>query len=272
MGLRFVFDNAADVAQISGASVPLMPVSNLQREGRAVRWRHSGTSAQITLMWPTAAPEYINAIALIGSNLSEQSTWRIRAWRGGVQTYDSGTQAAVPPLGLGEMEWAIQPLAVTSYWLRSRLSVVWPEEFSADTLLIELDDPTNSDGFLQASRLVCGLSWSPQFGEDWGGSWRMVYEGRRERMESGDPLIELSSSYRVLSLSLPAVDLRARNVISEVYRRIGPAKPFLVSLMPTATDKMQESDYTIWGLLPMEMANRYQSYQRWATSIDIEEA
>lgn len=272
MGLRFVFDNAADAAQISGASVPLMPISNLQREGRAVRWRQNGTSAQITLMWPTATPEYIDAIALIGSNLSEESTWRIRAWRGGVETYDSGPQAAVPPQGIGEMEWGTQPLAVTSYWMRSRLSVMWPEMFSCDTLLIELDDPKNQDGYLQASRLVCGLFWAPTFGEDWGGSWRMVYEGRRERMESGDPLVELSSSYRVLSLSLPAVDLRARNALSEVYRRIGPAKPFLLSLMPEATDRMQESDYTIWGLLPMELANRYASYQRWATTIDIEEA
>lgn len=267
--LRFVVDNAADRAALSGDGVDAMPLQNLQRDGRFVLWRSAGTHAQITCQF--AALEYLSCIALIGSNLTEQSRWRVQAWRDADQVFDSDWQLAVPPQPLGSVAWGVIPLGISAFFLRSRLSMMWPEVFGATRVQIDLDDPLNTDGFLTASRLVAGLYWSPSVGDEFGGSWRWVNTGKRERLESGDVLTESGACYRVLTVSLPLMSASDRSVLADFMRRIG-SKPCLLSLMPEALDTVQAADYTLWGVLPMSWESRYPSYQRWATTFDFEEA
>lgn len=267
--VRFVVDNAADRATLTAASVATLTASNLQQEGRTVKWRTDNTTATIHATWPL--PEFFNCVALIGNNLSEEALWRISAQYLGKTVLDSDWLPAVPPQTLSDMRWGHDVLGVSAFYGNSRLSLFWPDSVAADALTIEIKDPTNPNGFIEASRLVVGLWWEPECNQDWGGSWKLVQNGRRERLESGDVITEPGASYRVLSLSLPMLSVQDRNALSDMQRRIGN-RPFLLSLMPAANDRMQEADYSIWGVFPLSYDERYARYQRWSTTLEIEEA
>lgn len=267
--LRFVVDNAADRAVLSGEASSALPLSNLQRDGRSVLWASTSKDLTLTVQWPSL--EYLSCIALVGSNLTEQALWRVQAWRGVDEVFDSDWLPAVPPMALGELDWGVNPLGVSAFYARSRLSILWPEIFGADRLTIALKDPSNKDGCLMASRLVAGLHWSPSVNEDFGGAWQWNNTGKRERLESGDVLTEPGACYRVLTVSLPLLSSHDRSVLSDMIRRIG-SKPCLLSLMPKASDALQESDHTLWGVFPLSWGTRYPSFQRWSSTFDFEEA
>lgn len=267
--VRFVVDNAADRAVLSAQSITTSTVQNLQREGRTTKWRTDKTTATIRATWPL--PEFFNCVALIGNNLSEEALWRISAEYLGNTVLDSGWLHAVPPQTLSEMRWGHDILGVSAFYRTGRMSLYWPDSVTADALTIEIKDPTNTDLCIEATRLVVGLWWSPEFNHDWNGSWKMIRTGKRERLESGDVVTEPGPSYRVLSLSLPFLSTQDRNALSDMQRRIGN-QPFLLSLMPAANDRMQEADYSIWGVFPLSYDERYTRYQRWSTTLEIEEA
>ncbi len=271
--VRFYPDNAADRAVLTGPAVAGMPLANLKADNR-LPWRAASTSATLALAWPQ--PEFIDGVALAHSTLSDGATWRLVGRLAGAVVFDSGVTAALPPQGLGEFVWGLDPLNVNANTYNApprALAFCWlPAAVQVDQLEIYLADPGLSLGVIQAVRLIAGLSWQPEANPDWGVEVKVVDSGRRERTGDGGLVREAAPLAREMRLSLPTLTTLDRNTLfNQVFRR-NTGRPMLVAAMTQAVDAMQDADHAMWGMLAAENGASNFAYQRWSSSIVVQEA
>ena len=110
--VRFYPDNAADRAVLTGPAEAAMPLSALRVDDRSTRWRAAAASVALQLSW--AAPEWIDCVALAHSSLSDSATWRLVGRLAGAVVFDTGAAPALPPQGLGEFVWGLDPMNVNA--------------------------------------------------------------------------------------------------------------------------------------------------------------
>ena len=84
------------------------------------------------------------------------------------------------------------------------LALRWfAEPVRVDQLEVYLTDPVR--GFVQASRLIAGLSWQPAYNPDWGVDLKQVELGKRERLGDGGLMAEAAPMVKELRLALPVL-------------------------------------------------------------------
>lgn len=272
--VRFYPDNAADRAVLTGPAVASMPLSNLQTDRRDDKWRVVATDATLTLDW--AQPEFIDGVALAHSTLSDGATWRLVGRLAGAVVFDTGVTAALPPQGLDEFVWGLDPLNVNANTYNApprALAFHWlADVVKVDHLEIHLSDPDHPRGVIQAVRLIAGLSWQPAYNPDWGVDVRLIELGKRERTGDGGFDCEWAPVVREIRLSLPVLPTIDRNTLfNQVFRR-NSGRPILVAAMAQAVDAMQDADHAIWGRLVAENGAKNFAWQHWAADIVVQEA
>ena len=270
--VRFYPDNAADRAALTGPAVAAMPLSALRVDDRSTRWRAAAASVALQLSW--AAPEWIDGVALVHSSLSDSATWRLVGRLAGAVVFDTGAAPALPPQGLGKFVWGLDPMNVNANTYNApsnALALRWlAEPVRVDRLEIYFADPAR--GFVQASRLIAGLSWQPAYNPDWGVELKQVELGKRERLGDGGLMAEAAPMVKELRLALPVLPTIDRNTLfNQVFRRCA-GKPLLVAAMSQADDSMQDADHALWGYLPTEKSAKNFAHQVWAGEIVVQEA
>ena len=65
-------------------------------------------------------------------------------------------------------------------------------------LRLELEDPSNPDGYLQAGRLVAGPAWQPRVNLQYGWSIEQVDDSRTVRSRGGQSYVDVQPKYRRL--------------------------------------------------------------------------
>jgi hypothetical protein len=272
--LRIVSRNLVDgdLATVVASSA-VLPASNLYDPDRTTIWRAAGTSATLTVS-VVSGSLWVDTVALMTSNLTSSATWRIQRYDGATLLADSGSQLACQPVPLGALRWGRQPLGVNGFAFGlAAQSVYWaPSAARVTQVVITIDDPTNTAGYIEGSRLVVGERWTPSNNFNWGAVLTPDSLTQQRRYESGALRSIKGARFRRLSLSLANMTPDDRAVFSQLQQLVGTDRDFLICAYPeSGADVFKEADYTMLGKFPRASGITSSTFGRFAAPIEVEE-
>lgn len=272
--LRLVPANAADTAVIvasNQASADTGPAW-LQTVGRTDVWRAAGTSATLTATLASPITP-VQCVALPVCNLSSAATIRARVLSGAVVRFDSGTRLACPPLAFDKFDWGFAPLGVNAFSFgMAPQAVIWlPQRVAASSVVIDIADPYNPAGYVEAARLVIGDVWSPTYNFSNGNTLTWASQSKPGRAEDGTLRTEVGASMRKLALSLDAMTADDRRRFSEIAQHLGTRRDFLLCACPQA-EQDRAADYTMMAKFSRDPASVSRFIGFFQSAIEIEEA
>lgn len=154
----------SDAATLSADSeITTLPASNLQNMQPKRKWRTTGLTPYLLLDLGTSPPA-ANAMALIGHNLTGAATIRVR----GKATSDVTTSPTVDTTAVSA--WPASGKPSDLYWPHYLSWVAWSNDVALRYWRIDIADAGNTDGYLQAGRLIFGRVWRPTVNFDLGGT------------------------------------------------------------------------------------------------------
>lgn len=280
--LRIIFDNAADRGSlIASSQAGALVAENLRNEKKTYLWRGTTLTESLNLIWPTAEP--IGGIVLAFNNFTPNATMRARGWANvndEIPRFDTGVKLCQPMPTLKYMS-LLNPIGENAYtpggiqqtsFGAGGYGVLWvPSMLSVRRLLIEISDPTNPAGYIEASRLVVGRFWQPQYNFDFGHGITYHDGGKAQRSEGGEIRNEQGAKWRSMNLSLSYLDPVDRANFIRIARTHGTTKPLFVSAFPENEDRNLEQVYQLWGQFADKHTIRNPRNALFATQIQIEE-
>ena len=272
--LRIIYNNEVDKATVVASSTAGgLVASNLKLDVKSTIWRSTTLTPTLTFTWTAAT--IVAGFALAFTNLTPSSTIRVRGYTEEVDivpVFDTGAVAAVPST-LSSVLWGQGPLGVNSYaYGGGSTASLWWAATPIKKMVVDIDDSTNQQGFVEASRAIAGPYWSPVYNVQHG-ALRISAEdtSKHDRTDAGDLLTDRGVLYKAISLDLslmPAVD---RNIVWQILRGNSMAKPVFLSVTPESDDPSEEQMYTIYGKLTKGSALTYQMYNQSSVPLNIEE-
>lgn len=149
---------------------------------------------------------------------------------------------------------------------------LWLPPTPAVGLAVDIADPNNLQGYIEASRLVAGNYWSPRVNPDWGSASETPLDfSKNFRKESGDLVSNRSARSRKMNFTLSTMQASDRTALASVIRANGITYPFLVSLFPDDTDPALERDHMIWGNLTALSAMTITCWNGFTKALEFEE-
>ncbi|KQQ31983.1 hypothetical protein ASF61_16745 [Duganella sp. Leaf126] len=279
--LRIIYDNAIDRAVLTASSQAggLGP-ANLQRDERSAVLRAEGTGVAIFATWPT--PELIACVAPIRSNMNSSARMRVRGYdRAGDSTpvLDTGVMMPCPEAPLGASPIGYLPPGWNGYqwggvntWARGGGSdgVAWFEPVSVRQLVIELSSVDNPDGYIELSRLVAGMYWSPEYNASYGASATSVDTSESYRTAAGAAKNNVGTRHRQLSLNLEFLTGADSARLARIVDECGTVRPLLFSLFPENADPVLEQQHMLYGRIANIEAISAPSFGIYSTPLQIE--
>jgi len=274
--------NRADEAVLTtGSEEPGLPVTNLQDRQITRPWRTASVDPQDT--WIEAAfgaNRTVGAVALVRHNLTQDSTWRVRAGDDptfAVVKYDSGWLEVWPGVEeFGTQPWGIYqwggllPQEVAEQITLSAYHLL-PQQVVATHLRIDLADATNATGYLQAGRLVAGPSYQPSKNMSWG--WSIGFEDPStvSKSRGGQTWIDIGERFRVMRLTVSNLNEGEAfiNIFDHLFRRKGTTGDILV--IPQSDKPEQYHNQAIYGRLRSLDPITNPAWESFETSFEIEE-
>lgn len=272
--LRIVYDNAADRAALTASSqTGELGPANLQLDDKYYVHRSLGLALTITATWPS--PEIAGCVALPFCNLTPTATIRVRGYvepGDAVPDFDTGVVPACEYARLGMWDWGALPLGVNAFsYGGGTYARCWLPMVSIKKLVIDLADPDNPAGYIEAARLVVGPYWSPEHNASYGAGVTSFDTSTQNRTGAGSQTVERGAMYRKLSLALEHMTSLDRAELWRIVRGNGLTLPVLVSLYPDSDDGELEQAHQVYGRLASNSAITTPYYQAYATNIEIEE-
>ena len=254
--MRILSNNLADSAIISAspAMVATLPETNLQTALREQVARWTAVDGQaITVTWPGS--KAVSCVCLYRGNFSATATWRVRVWADGAMTttaYDSGTAYICPPVPLGGLEWGVDPLSKNLYsdWDYA-IAVAWFAPVLAAGVTIDVYDPENLDGYVQASRLFVGQHFEPAVGVSSGMQLGYRENSQQARTEGGSLRVEAGAIWRTLQVDTREMAESDRLRMIDIARNSGMRNDVFVSVFPGRADEL-ERDYQLQARLAQQ--------------------
>jgi hypothetical protein len=274
--LRIVANNAADTATITASATAgaLVP-ANMQVDQKAKVWRSTEPTATLTLTW--AAPQAIDSIALFWTNFSSSATVRVRPYTNvtdGAPLIDI-TYQPDPPEPFGHFVFDEFPLARSGaaqsgspqheqIWLSAGVA--------ARKLVLDISDNDVADGYLQVSRIACGMRWELATNMSYGMGVQWVDRAKPGRAESGDLRTEYLSRYRRLVMKLDWIQSTADRDRLLALAAAGLGRPMWVAGWPAqADDTPLQQIYALWGAFTAEPTLTHPRFGNWAADPTFEE-
>ncbi|MDZ5634846.1 hypothetical protein [Janthinobacterium sp. GMG1] len=272
--LRIIYDNAGDRAVLTASSqAGALGPNNLQREGKSSVLRSVGATLTITAIW--LIPEIVGGAALPFCNLTSGATIRVRGYvePGDVASaFDTGVMPACEYARLGMWDWGALPLGLNAYsYGGGTYARCWFQMRSIRKLVIDLSDPDNPAGYIEAARLVAGAYWRPEQNASYGAGVTPVDTSSQYRNGAGEQRVERGVMYRKLSLALDHMTPLDRAELWRIVRGNGLSRPLFISLFPDSDDVELEQAHQVYGRLANLAAITTPSLQAYATNIEIEE-
>lgn len=272
--MRVVYDNAADRATLSASTTAGgLVVGSLLTDIKSEVWRSTAATAQLTVTWPTA--EIIGMVALPFCSLSSGALLRVRGYALAADTtpiFDTGSQIAAAPPPFDAWGWGSEPLGVNAYaYGGAAYGIIWFTLSTVQKLVIDLDDSSNSLGYIEASRLVTGSYWEVINNAEYGVELGVGETSKHDRTDAGDLRTDRGVTYKTMSLDLSIMPITDRNNMWRIMRGNGMTRPVYLSLVPETADAFEEQIYQIYGKLSRQSSIRYQFVNQYATKLEIEE-
>jgi len=138
-------------------------------------------------------------------------------------------------------------------------------------IIIEFNDPTNTYGYIECSRLIIGEYWSPKYNTGFGMSMVQVDSSTADRSDSGDYIPVKGTKHRQLSFDMAWMDANDRNNLNNIANNNGTILPVFISLFPDDVDPFKEQIYQIYGFLMQEPALAHTMHTMYSTRLEITE-
>jgi hypothetical protein len=272
--LRVVYDNAANRATLSASSTAgALVVDNLYTDTKSEVWRSTSTSATLTLTWGIS--EIVGVVSLPFCSLTAQATFRIRGYTEPsdvIPKFDTGIQ--YPCAGsLSGFNWGMMPLGVNSYaYGGATYGTVWFTPQPIKQLVVDIDDSTNTLGYIEASKVIAGSYWEPANNAESGSAQISVADtSKNERSDAGDLKTDRGTTHKVLSFDLNFMTTADRNALGGILKGSGMFRAVFISLTPNADDATDEQTYQIYGKMSKQSSIRYQFVNQHSSQLEIEE-
>lgn len=273
--MRIIAVNDADAATITASPDMTggLPVTHLQNPTRARMARTTSLADQdILLTWDYT--RIITSCAMLRHNLTSSATWRLRLYSDAAWTdevYDSGESSAIESKSLDELDWGVDPLGMSIF-------TGWPVAFStlylaahgAMSAKITLHDPTNPDGYMQASRLFMGAHFEPAYNPSYGLTLGWDEDTKNTRTAGGSLRSDPTDKWRVMNFDLDAIVPEDRQKVMEIFRELGINKDFFISMFPSRGG-MLERDYTLQAKMARSGTMALPKHRLYSTKIQLEE-
>ena len=269
--LRVIYQNRADTATITASSTAGgTSTSNLQKDAKSLVWRATGTTATLTVSF--GASKVLRGIVLPFTNLTSTAT--ITATVVGGSGYSTGAVLACPYQVTDNWDSTYLPAGANSYsYGGGTYARVWFAAAETCTgVTITITDSANPSGYIEASRLVLGDYWSPQYNTSFGLTSAPKDLSTNARTESGDLVTTRGIRYNSMRFDLTWLDPSDRAILTKILKANGVGKPLLVSLFPDCTEDFnKEQTYQIFGKLSQLSDINHPMFGIYSSSIDIEE-
>jgi len=269
MGVVIIPRCETDTATITSSPAATLSADNLQVSARGLIYRVVASSATLTVT--LAAPALLGGVVLWRHNLLTTGTWRVRFYEGATGTgtllHDSGTQDALQPKSLDDLEWGLDPLGAAiadadfSYYTADK-------DYIIQSLVIDVADPSLSE--IDISRLFAGPLVKPILPYSLPATLQWARDTIRTRTASGGLRVEESARRRVMNLPFGAIEDAER----AGWRKIldsGSGSEIWVSAR-AGVGGSQELDYAILGYLTDDPDMVRNEHARFEVTLNIEES
>ena len=257
--LRILYNNIADLASsisVLTAASANMDYDKLLTEVKTEIFRSTTTSPTITYNW--SSDQSINCVILPCTNLNGTATIRVKLYDSlNVLLYDSTAVDAITsnhiysgPLTYNVNLFSYGFYSKTALWIPSTYTTVRKME-------ILLSDPSNAAGYIDCSRVLAGIYWSPTYNITNGMQLYSIDDSSTSRTNAGDLVSTRGFIYDKLSFNFSLVPEADKAELHKISKYIGTNKNFFISIFPENTNGDEEHDYMIYG----KRANSIFSYK-----------
>lgn len=247
--LRILYNNIADLASSVTAVTEVnatMGASKLLTEVKTEVLRSTNTSLTITYNW--SLDQNINCVILPCTNITNTGTIRIKLYDSlNVLLYDSTAIQAVESTQLysGTNTYNVN---LFSYGFFSKTAVWLPNTINnIRKLEIIISDPSNTTGYIDCSRVLAGVYWSPTYNITNGMQLYSVDDSSTSRTNAGNLVSNRGFLYDKLSFNFALLTDSDKAELYKISKYIGTNKNFFVSIFPEASNTNEEHDYMIYG-------------------------
>jgi len=184
--------------------------------------------------------------------------------------YDSGWVLACPAPAV-ELEGFTPAQAASAYaYGGGACARHWlPQQLDATALTLDIADPDNLQGYIEAACMVAGPVWSPQYNAS-GTSVSVIDRTEISRSAAGDQLADPGTISRKVPVDLRKMSPADRAKFLDLVRN-SRAYPVLLSVFPDHADLALERDHMLYGRRTKDSDVAYQFSAVYSTTIDIEE-
>lgn len=258
--------------------VSTLPAANLKDQQIVKIWRNTQTTAQIDVDFGQS--RLVDFMALIRHNISTTGTIRFRLSTVSdfsTTVFDSGSVQAWPVVEtFGSLPWGIFSWGGT---LNPELVDLYTaSSFAIDDngvlcryLRIDISDPSNADGYLQAGRLIAGTSYRPSINYANGVQFELIDESRVTKSRGGQVFVDQVEKYRIARFEL--INLPEEEIFSSVFglidRRSGISKDLLI--IPQPDEPTTWIDQNIYGRIRTTQPIVNSALNYYSRLIEIEE-
>lgn len=240
-------DDAIKSATLAATSTASgFSVNNLKNDKRSSSWRSIAVTSQtITATWGSS--QTVNTVGIAFANFLVGSTVRVRLFTNaadGSPVVDSGVKTIdfvyPPPAGFAANNLSSFAFGGGNYY---SLQVT---QASIKKLEVILVNPAGVDAFIEVSRIVAGLAFSPSIGAVLGANINFIDTSTVSKTDSGNTIMDRRPLSKVADLTLPALSATERASMQAIVRKNGSHTPVFVSAMHGAGSS-DEVDFQIYG-------------------------
>jgi len=245
----------ADWAPFSGSS-----------EGSVVGDGTTGFHAWGAMLRP--GPKMDSYYPSVGTVQGQRPLGYIDSWQS--YDYDSGWVLACPAPAV-ELESFTPAQAASAYaYGGGAYARHWlPQQFDATGLTVDIADPDNLQGYIEAACMVVGPVWSPKYNAS-ATSVSMVDRTEVSRSAAGDQLADPGTLSRKVPVDLRAMPEADRARFLDLLRN-SRAYPVLLSVFPEHADVALERDFMVYGRRTKDSDIAYQFAGAYSTTLEVEE-
>lgn len=270
--VRFVIGNAHDEATLTATSQAL-PIENTQRGERALVWRSAGLGEQI-IEGTLRTGHVVSCLAILRHNLGANGLRQVELFNGEELVYDSGPVPTALLIPAGIWQAGIDPWHATyNDRLPTGLSatVLWlPSSYIITRYRITVSDYGNPDGYLQISRILLGLTFSPTYNINWSPKITWQESGEHKITEGGSlRSIGRGDLRRKFDLNLDWLNDADRQQFITKMGQAGIGADVLVSLYPEASSIMQELEGTMLCRREQSLATTHNLHGNWQLPLTL---
>lgn len=209
--------------------VATLPGTFLQDRQIVKVWRNTQLTAQIDVDFGQG--RIVDFVALIKNNISTTGTirWRFSNVSNFATTvYDSGVVDAWPIVEeFGTLPWGVfswggylNPTVAAEYTI-SAFDIL-DSTVQARYLRIDISDPDNADGYIQAGRLLAGPAYRPSINYANGVEFEFVDESRVTKSRGGQTFVDEVERFRRIRFDL--INLPENEIFQNVFNQIDRLK------------------------------------------------